>query len=205
VYTVTRNYLEPEIFQSLKNYAFNEINDSNLSFEQSDDYVDSAGILAYNMTCSIPHGYDKLMHMYPGYRPYLDNILKKDCNVTHIIVLKMKTGSVMQEHVDDGITDLISDYSRDIRPSSTNVLYVNVPENMEGGQLYIKTKDGTKYVTPEENMRAEFQGGIIPHGVTRVVSKPAGERHMIVCEQYKLSLRCLRKLQKHGDPILRKG
>ena len=104
---VAYNYLKSEDFKSFKEYTFNEVNDENLSFEQSDDYVDSAGILAYNITCSVPRGYNKLVQMYPGYKPFFDKLLYEKCNVTHFIALKMSSGSAMQEHVDDGITDFI--------------------------------------------------------------------------------------------------
>lgn len=203
--SITYNYLKPEHFKCFTKYAFNEVNDKSLSFEQSDDYADSAGILAYNITCSVPRGYNKLVEMYPGYKPFFDQLLYDKCNVTHFIALKMNSGSAMQEHVDDGITDFISDYSRRIIPFSTNIFYAKIPADMKGGQLYVKEDGDTKFYTPQENMKIEFSGGDTPHGVTRVTSERGVERCMIVCEQYKLSLRCLRKIQEIGDPILRKG
>ena len=202
---VVYKYLQSEDFKSFKEYTFNGVNDQRLGFEQSDDYVDSAGILAYNITCSVPRGYNKLIHMYPGYKAFFDKILYNKCNVIHFIALKMNSGSAMQEHVDDGITDFISDYSRRIIPFSTSIFYAQIPTDMEGGQLYIKEGKDAKFYTPEENMKVEFSGGDTPHGVTRVTSECGRERCMIVCEQYKLSLRCLRKIQELGDPILRKG
>ena len=68
-----------------------------------------------------------------------------------------------------------------------------------------KEGNDTKFYTPQENMKVEFSGGDTPHGVTQVTSECGKERCMIVCEQYKLSLRCLKKIQQLGDPILRKG
>ena len=196
---VTYNHLDSDKLQYFKEYAFDGINDEYLAFEKSDDYVDSAGILAYNITCSVPRGLNRLIEMYPGYKPFLDSILYEDCNTIHFIALTMNSGSAMQEHVDDGISDFISDYSRRIIPFSTTIFYVQIPEDMKGGQLYIRDGDSVNYYTPRDSMKVEFSGGDTPHGVTQVTSKCGKERCMIVCEQYKLSLRCLRKIQDQED------
>ena len=122
-------------------------------------------------------------------------------------------------HVDDDIKDLIQPTTQVERAvyqvpweeehpinklrivsKHTTVLYVDVPEDMKGGELHICLAIGReavegiddKIIEPETNMLVKFDGAHY-HQVLEI-TEGSRERVAIVCEQYKLSKRNLQLL-----------
>ncbi len=66
-----------------------------------------------------------------------------------------------------------------------SVLYVQVPANLEGGELVLRRqKQQVGQVKPQANTLVYFQGDLT-HSVNAV--KTPGTRLSLVCEQYSLS------------------
>lgn len=65
-----------------------------------------------------------------------------------------------------------------------SVLYVSVPEHLEGGELVLRSRQRqVGQIRPQSNLLLFFQGDLT-HSVT-VVEK-GGDRLSLVCEQYRL-------------------
>ena len=162
-------------------------------------------LTACNITLTVPEGYNKFISQYPGLSP-LNNMLCSECNILHLIFVKMKTGEEITAHQDETLNDLgpLVNGPLDIFPLHSTLLYVSIPDDMEGGQFFWNDDDGnTTYLTPETNMFVRFPGKVW-HGVTSI-TKCNSNRRFIVCEQYKLSKRNLRKVQEYNMPKIEKG
>ncbi len=65
-----------------------------------------------------------------------------------------------------------------------SVLYVSVPEDLEGGELVLRSRrHQVGQIRPQANLLLHFQGDLT-HSVTAVVK--GGDRLSLVCEQYNL-------------------
>jgi predicted 2-oxoglutarate/Fe(II)-dependent dioxygenase YbiX len=119
---------------------------------------------------------------FPFFKPYLDLALQPNCNAFYLNPLLLKEGSRVDPHIDRSLRS----YCKTIEPPNiVSVLYVRVPENMEGGELLLKsTKRQVGQVKPQTNTLVYFQGDLT-HSVNAV--KTNGNRLSLVCEQYNLS------------------
>lgn len=119
---------------------------------------------------------------FPFFKPYLDLALHPNCNAFYLNPLLLKEGSRVDPHIDRSLRS----YCKTIEPPLlVSVLYVRVPENMEGGELVLKsTKRQVGQVKPQTNTLVYFQGDLT-HSVNAV--KTPGSRLSLVCEQYNLT------------------
>ena len=118
---------------------------------------------------------------FPFFKPYLDIALEPHCNAFYLNPLLLRDGSRVDPHIDRSLRS----YCKTIDPPFVvSVLYVRVPENMEGGELVLKSaKRQVGEITPKENSLVYFQGDLT-HLVKPV--KTTGNRLSLVCEQYAL-------------------
>lgn len=126
---------------------------------------------------------------FPFFKPYLDLALQSNCNAFYLNPLLLKEGSRVDPHIDRSLRS----YCKTIEPPSVvSVLYVRIPENMEGGELVLKSpKRQVGQVKPQTNTLLYFQGDLT-HSVNAV--KTSGNRLSLVCEQYNLSESELREI-----------
>ncbi|MEG3876040.1 2OG-Fe(II) oxygenase [Microcoleus sp. herbarium7] len=119
---------------------------------------------------------------FPFFKPYLDQALQPDCNAFYLNPLLLKEGSRVDPHIDRSLRS----YCKTVEPPATvSVLYVQVPANLEGGELLLRChKKQVGQIKPEANTLVYFQGDLT-HSVNAVTS--AGVRLSLVCEQYSLS------------------
>ncbi|ADI63397.1 2OG-Fe(II) oxygenase [Trichormus azollae] len=119
---------------------------------------------------------------FPFFKPYLDLALQPNCNAFYLNPLLLKEGSRVDPHIDRSLRS----YCKTIElPHLVSVLYVRVPENMEGGELVLKSpKRQVGQVKPQTNSLVYFQGDLT-HSVNAV--RTSGYRLSLVCEQYNLS------------------
>lgn len=119
---------------------------------------------------------------FPYFQPYLDLALNENCNAFYLNPLLLKEGSRVDPHIDRSLRS----YCKTIEPPMfVSVLYVRVPENMEGGELVLKShKRQLGQIKPQMNTLLHFQGDLT-HSVNAV--KTPGNRLSLVCEQYSLS------------------
>ncbi|WP_353932815.1 2OG-Fe(II) oxygenase [Okeanomitos corallinicola TIOX110] len=126
-------------------------------------------------------GLNQVEEKFPFFKPYLDLALKPNCNAFYLNPLLLKEGSRVDPHIDRSLRS----YCKTIEPPNlVSVLYVRVPENMEGGELVLKsTKRQIGQIKPQSNTLVYFQGDLT-HSVNAV--KTPGYRLSLVCEQYNL-------------------
>jgi 2OG-Fe(II) oxygenase superfamily len=116
--------------------------------------------------------------------PYLEKALQPDCNAFYLNPLLLKTGSRVDPHIDRSLRS----YCKTVNPPDVvSVLYVDVAENLEGGELVLRShKRQVGKIRPQINMLLWFQGDLT-HSVNAVAgSNPKTERLSLVCEQYNL-------------------
>lgn len=119
---------------------------------------------------------------FPFFKPYLDQALQPTCNAFYLNPLLLKEGS----HVDPHIDRSLRSYCKTVEPPVVvSVLYVQVPPNLQGGELVLRRqKQQVGQIKPQVNTLVYFQGDLM-HSVNAV--KTAGTRLSLVCEQYSLS------------------
>lgn len=119
---------------------------------------------------------------FPYFQPYLDLALQPECNAFYLNPLQLKEGSRVDPHIDRSLRS----YCKTVEPPMcVSVLYVRLPENMEGGELVLKShKRQLGQIKPQANTLLYFQGDLT-HSVNAV--KTPGNRLSLVCEQYNLS------------------
>nr|WP_226582283.1 2OG-Fe(II) oxygenase [Microseira wollei] len=118
---------------------------------------------------------------FPFFKPYLDQALQPTCNAFYLNPLLLQEGSRVDPHIDRSLRS----YCKTVEPPLVvSVLYVQVPPNLEGGELVLRCQK--KYIgqiKPEVNKLLYFQGDLT-HSVNAV--KTSGTRLSLVCEQYSL-------------------
>jgi hypothetical protein len=118
---------------------------------------------------------------FPVFRPFLDAVLRADCNAFYLNPLQLEAGSRVDPHIDRSLRA----YSLDIDPPlEVSVLYVAVPPGMTGGNLVLRRgKQHLGRIRPAAGLLVCFDGDLL-HSVERLDS--AGQRLSLVCEQYLL-------------------
>ena len=127
-------------------------------------------------------GLAEVCQKFPYFKPYLDKALLSNCNAFYLNPLLLKAGSRVDPHIDRSLRS----YCKTVEPpASVSVLYVRVPEDMEGGELVLKLqKRQVGQIKPQTNSLIYFQGDLT-HAVNAVTAP--GNRLSLVCEQYCLS------------------
>jgi hypothetical protein len=128
-------------------------------------------------------------HQFPYFKQYLDRALQPDCNAFYLNPLLLKTGSRVDPHIDRSLRS----YCKTIAPPTiVSVLYIEVPADLEGGELVLKrslpghkvaTKGQVGKIQPQINTLLLFQGDLT-HSITPMTG--TGHRLSLVCEQYSL-------------------
>lgn len=119
---------------------------------------------------------------FPFFKSYLDQALEPSCNAFYLNPLLLQEGSRVDPHIDRSLRS----YCKTVEPPLVvSVLYVQVPANLEGGELVLRChKKYIGQIKPEANKLLYFQGDLT-HSVNAV--KTRGTRLSLVCEQYSLS------------------
>ena len=119
---------------------------------------------------------------FPFFQPYLDVALDPYCNAFYLNPLLLSQGSRVDPHIDRSLRS----YCKTIDPPfMVSVLYVRVPDPMEGGELVLKSgKRQVGEIKPQVNHLVRFQGDLT-HWIKPI--KTIGDRLSVVCEQYHLN------------------
>ncbi len=125
---------------------------------------------------------DKVEEDFPFFKPYLDLALQSNCNAFYLNPLLLQSGSRVDPHIDRSLRS----YCKTVEPPLVvSVLYIQLPPNLEGGELVLRRhKQQVGQIKPEVNTLLYFQGDLT-HSVNMV--KTTGTRLSLVCEQYNLS------------------
>ncbi len=124
---------------------------------------------------------DKVEEDFPFFKPYLDLALQSNCNAFYLNPLLLQSGSRVDPHIDRSLRS----YCKTVEPPLVvSVLYIQLPPNLEGGELVLRRqKQQVGQIKPEVNTLLYFQGDLT-HSVNMV--KSTGTRLSLVCEQYNL-------------------
>lgn len=127
-------------------------------------------------------GLAEVEQQFPFFKPYLNQALQPTCNAFYLNPLLLKEGSRVDPHIDRSLRS----YCKVIEPPVfVSVLYVQVPSDMQGGELVLHChKRQVGQIKPQMNTLLYFQGDLI-HSVNPV--KTLGNRLSLICEQYSLS------------------
>lgn len=142
------------------------------------DFVNTKGFsLAFQRS-----GIGEVERHFPFFKPYLSVALQPTCNAFYLNPLFLQTGSRVDKHIDRSLRS----YCKTIQPPDTvSVLYVQVPDILEGGDLVLHcNKRQVGCIRPQVNTLLFFQGDLT-HSVKEVKS-PVSTRLSLVCEQYNL-------------------
>lgn len=119
---------------------------------------------------------------FPFFAPYLERVLRADCNAFYLNPLELRRGSRVDPHIDRSLRAYCNDVEM---PLQVSVLYVEVPSPLVGGALVLaRGRRQLARVVPAFNLLVEF-GGDLTHSVERVDTD--GLRLSLVCEQYALT------------------
>ncbi|MFM5896595.1 MAG: 2OG-Fe(II) oxygenase [Dolichospermum sp.] len=124
----------------------------------------------------------KVIQKFPYFKPYLDFALLPNCNAFYLNPLLLRAGSRVDLHIDQSLRS----YCKTVEPPAfVSVLYVPVSEDMQGGELVLKSqKRQVGQIKPQTNCLIYFQGDLT-YSVNAVTT--VGNRLSLVCEQYSLS------------------
>ncbi len=127
---------------------------------------------------------------FPYFKPYLEKAIVPQCNAFYLNPLLLVGGSRVDPHIDRSLRS----YCENIDPPlCVSVLYVYVSEDLQGGQLTLRsTKRQVGLIEPRANTMVIFQGDLT-HSVNPVTS-PNSKRLSLVCEQYSLDELQLREI-----------
>ena len=111
-------------------------------------------------------------------------VVRNDCNVYNFLCMSYTVSDELEEHVDEDLVPHLKNagvpayYIKN--PVETTVYYIDVCEEMVGGELIY----GDKIIQPKTNMCITFPSDT-PHSVNEVshVTRP---RVTLVCEKYRL-------------------
>jgi len=127
-------------------------------------------------------GREVVLRRFPWFGPYLERALEPGRNAFYLNPLLMEEQSRVDPHIDRSLRS----YCKTIDPPAVvSVLYVQVPTDLVGGELVLRTaKKQVGVVRPQTNLLVHFQGDLT-HSVNAVRSE--GSRLSLVCEQYQLT------------------
>lgn len=126
---------------------------------------------------------------FPYLKPYLNRVVQQECNAFYLNPLLLELGSRVDFHIDRSLRS----YCETIAPPVVvSVLYVQIPADLEGGELVLRSqKRRIGEIRPQANTLLFFQGDL-SHSVNPVTSH--GIRLSLVCEQYNLDDAQLREI-----------
>lgn len=136
-------------------------------------------------------GIAEVEQKFPYFKPYINLALRSECNAFYLNPLLLTAGSRVEPHIDRSLRS----YCKTIEPPAlVSVLYVQLPQDMQGGELVLRCdKRQVGQIKPQVNTLVYFQGNLT-HSVNPV--QTPGKRLSLVCEQYSLSESELREIPK---------
>ncbi|PTL77392.1 2OG-Fe(II) oxygenase [Vitiosangium sp. GDMCC 1.1324] len=131
-------------------------------------------------------GLSKLTGHFPAFVPFLEKALLPDCNAFLLNPLLIQNGRGVEPHLDRSMEF----YGEGIgSPLAVSVLYVHVPEHLEGGELRLYHR-GRKVaaVKPTPRTLVTFRGDLMHEVVAVQAGAPmlSAARVSLVVEQYRV-------------------
>jgi hypothetical protein len=126
-------------------------------------------------------GIPEVIRQFPYFQSYLQVALKSACNAFYLNPLILESGGRVETHVDCSLSDYGKVWTI---PNLVSVLYVQVPEDLQGGELILENDEHQlAQISPQFNTLLYFIGNLL-HSVNPVQSSQP--RISLICEQYTL-------------------
>lgn len=170
----------------LENLQIDILNSPYLAASQlSDGFIQTQGFSVVFKRSTIA----KVEEHFPYFKPYLDKVLKASCNAFYLNPLLLEGNGYVEPHVDCSI----SEYGMEMTiPNLVSVLYVQVPSDLQGGELVLQqSEEQVWHIPPQMNTLLYFLGWVM-HSVNPV--QTSQKRISLICEQYNLSESRLTKI-----------
>lgn len=130
----------------------------------------------------------KVEKNFPFFQNYLRVAIKPRCNAFYLNPLILEEGTSVKPHVDCSL----SEGKLRLIPTIVSVLYVEVPSDLQGGELILEEHCfQVGQIQPQANTLLHFRGSL-RHSVNQV--KSSQSRISLVCEQYNLSKTRLKQI-----------
>jgi hypothetical protein len=143
----------------------------------SDRFTSTKGFSVVFKRSGIP----ELVRQFPYFQPYLQMALKSACNAFYLNSLILESGGRVETHVDCSLSSYGKVWTI---PNLVSVLYVHVPEDLQGGELVLEEDNRQlAQISPQFNTLLYFIGNLL-HSVNPVQSSQP--RISLICEQYTL-------------------
>ena len=143
----------------------------------SDLFTNTKGFSVVFKSSGIP----EVVKQFPFFEPYLQVALKSACNAFYLNPLILESGSRVEPHVDCSLSKYGKVWTT---PNLVSVLYVYVPEDLQGGELVLENNDQKiAQIQPQSNTLLYFIGSLL-HSVNPVQCSET--RISLICEQYTL-------------------
>lgn len=133
---------------------------------------------------------DRVYRVLPGAQPYLEKILEPRSQAFLLNPLVIHQGHGVAPHADKTLLSFFPTHHKTPFPYRVSVLYLSLPQDLEGGELVFHRNALVKArFRPEVNALVEFPGWLY-HEVkpwSQVGEGASSPRVSLVCEQYRLS------------------
>jgi len=143
----------------------------------SDFFTNTKGFSVVFKSSGIP----QVVKQFPFFQPYLQIALKSACNAFYLNPLMLESDSRVEPHVDCSLSEYGKVWTT---PNLVSVLYIYVPEDLQGGELVLENNDQKiAQIQPQSNTLLYFIGSLL-HSVNPVQCSET--RISLICEQYTL-------------------
>ncbi|CAD7697509.1 unnamed protein product [Ostreobium quekettii] len=185
--TVHHGFLPPAQFERVSRISNAQI-DGALDADTLDGYI-SGWMVKFNR-----RGLERVraMELYADAVPYLEAVLVNESNAFVLNTVVAKEPAPGADAVNAHFDNTVAIREQGIfLAHQVNVLYVSLPDRMEGGQLEVwpmefeDSEYGKAVIHPLENMMVEFRGDA-GHRVRGFRSPSGGKRVSLVLEQYRI-------------------
>ncbi|MFN8611936.1 MAG: 2OG-Fe(II) oxygenase [Vulcanimicrobiota bacterium] len=139
---------------------------------------------------------ERFLRLLPSARPCLEKMLRPDCQAFLINPLIIHEGAAVGAHADKTLLSFLPPGCKVPFPYRVSVLYLAVPEDIQGGELVFHRNALVKArFCPRVNTLVEFPGWLY-HEVKAWTCKGPTDcpRISLVCEQYRLKSSLLEQI-----------
>lgn len=135
-------------------------------------------------------GIEEVLKHFPEFGAYLFRVVDRSCNAFYLNPLIIRKGARVAPHRDQSLRSWVRPLEPGF-PRKVSVLYVQKPEELQGGSLILHRRGPVTTFEPRPNLLVEFLG-FLRHEVTEVQGQDdLPSRVSLVCEQYRVPPRIL--------------
>ena len=137
-------------------------------------------------------------HNHHNFTPWYNRWTQRPFNAFYLNLLQVAPGPGVGAHIDTTLREATG--LEDLFPEQVSVLWLDIPSELEGGNLSLFNNDRVLACLAPSNGKVIHFGGRLNHQITSISLRPqspvepAPLRTSLVCEQYRLPASALQKL-----------